>query len=447
MSALWRAVRLPSLGEGVLEAKLRAWCKNPGQWVEEEEPLLEISTDKLDAEIPAPESGYLVKVCKGAGEKIVEGELVGYLSSQNGQSLEFEELKNPAPPTLDHPGIVEKSPEPLGTPKKARPTHPSPQEEVLGQEPYFSPYVRWLAQQRGISLAELKTLPGRGLGGRFTGEDLEIWLHGRDGHQQKTSVETPLHNPSGFSQPLPALRLGIARGVAHSIATIPHASVSCEVELNTVLSLRSADVNSAPSLSVYFLYALAQVLKKHPLLRASLEGEEVVWKKEIHIGCAVALEAEESAGVAVGGVVVPVIRDVDQRDLKQLAAVLEDLVQRARAHSLSLAETQGGVFTFTNPGMFGSERSQAIIRWPEVAILSTGAMKMRLEPVLVHGDDYSSEEVIPVEAVGGWRKKYFADFTLTFDHRLLDGKEASLFLRDLKNFLQEKTSFSEGSTS
>ena len=435
--ASWQAVCLPSLGEGVQEAQLRSWCKDLGQWVECEEPLLEISTDKVDAEVPAPTAGYLVRICKDAGQKVKVGELLAYLSSA--AAKKEEEQGGGAEERASAEAEAASSDEDEGESFKQADGSAQPHE----QRPYLSPYVRLLAQQHNIDLRQLSVLNGRGQDGRVTAEDVEIWLQGRS-----SSAPIARSNPSAVSEqegskrePLSPLRRTIARGVVHSVATAPHASVSCEVSLQRVVAIRSQGGGEGsqqkPSVTAFFLYALSRALKKHPLLRASVMGDEVIWHQNVHLGCAVALEGQK---LGSGGVVVPVIRHADTLSLEGLSCALKDVVRRVRCGTLKIEETRGGTFTFTNPGMFGPERSQALIQQPQVAILSAGAMKSRFVPVFKSQETTAKaavDELMPCSALMGWRRCAYADLTLTFDHRLIDGKEGSLFLRDIKQLIEQ----------
>lgn len=497
-------VCLPPMGEGVTEARLNSWCKKPGEWVTKEEILVEVSTDKLDAEIPAPFAGHLVQIISQPGESVQIGQPIALLSPELPTSLPSSSPSlSPSPEpekaltnkTTPSAYVRSKAADAGGsswgsassppststhhpsTPETSKPTHSSSEtstceptaHRTVGsdhtghqQKPYFSPYVRYKARELGISLTKLADLQGSGRNGRLTAADLcsltsltsetqvssEVSCHtgthrGTLSETRSETLSSPPLLSSTAAVPLSSLRKAISRSVAHSYALAPHASVSSEIPLTVIKNLRSssscASTPSTPphSFSVYILYALAKVLKRHPLMRASIkENHKVQWHQDTHIGCAVALDGAPGES----GVLIPVIRHCDTLSLSEISDRLRDLVERARHRTLRLDETSGGTFTFTNPGMFGCERSSAIIQQPEVAILSMGSIKHRYEPVFDDGTP-PTDDLIEAQAITHWRRILYADFTLTFDHRLIDGKEGAVFLSDFARILSHPGNF------
>jgi 2-oxoglutarate dehydrogenase E2 component (dihydrolipoamide succinyltransferase) len=390
------------MGESIVEGTLTKWLKKPGQRVERDEPLFEISTDKVDTEIPAPAAGVLSAVLVEEGQTVGINTVVARIDETG--SAPVAEAAEPAPPPAPAP------PAPAPAPQ---PATPAPAEEQAGP---LSPLVRRMAREHNIDVTQVS---GTGAGGRITKQDVEAYLAQRQA-APAPPPPTPPSAPGAKSriEPMSAMRVKIAEHMLMSQRVSPHVTTVHKVDMTRVAAVRARhkeEVKARYGHSLTFLpfvaRAAAEALRAFPLANASVDGHNIVYHNEIHIGIAVALEA---------GLIVPVIRNADEKNVLGLQRAIADLAARARARQLKPDEVQGGTFSITNFGSYGSLFGTPIINQPQVAILGVGTVEKT--PVVTKDDAIA---IRSISLIG-----------LTFDHRLLDGAYADQFMTKLKTVLE-----------
>jgi 2-oxoglutarate dehydrogenase E2 component (dihydrolipoamide succinyltransferase) len=417
-------VKMPQLGESVVEGTIAKWLKREGETVQELEPLVEIDTDKVATEIPAPAAGKLLKVYVGEGVTVKAGTLLAIIGR--------EEEPVPASGELGPNSQISTPQGPAG------PIPVAPVREVG----FISPVVAKIAAEHQVDLSQVR---GTGLGGRITKKDILSFLGARGdtaANEAAPAWERPgegdLFRPSELQFPMAAapLALGsvtladdeivplspvrrqIAERMVRSKAVSPHVTTVMEADLSAVLAHREANRMALEhngvklTLTPYFVLAAVSALMVFPEVNSSWEESGIRYHRAVHIGLAVSLGSE--------GLVVPVIKEAEQKSLLRLAMEVNDLSRRARSHQLKAEEVQGGTFTLTNHGVSGSLLATPIINPPQCAILGIGAVQKR---VVVIGDAIAIRPM--------------AYLTLTFDHRILDGARADAFLAKVIEVLQK----------
>jgi 2-oxoglutarate dehydrogenase complex dihydrolipoamide succinyltransferase (E2) component len=415
------AVSMPQMGISVAEGTILEWRKRPGDWVEADETVCDVSTDKVDVEIPSPASGRLERILVEPGETVSVG-------------TPLAELDTAAAPGEAHP---EES-----HPEDSPAEHPEESSEV-DRSRFYSPVVRRIAAEHGI---DLERVEGTGVGGRVRKADLLHFLENGGTREERGEraerEERPMHTESPYRpEPAPAaaaedltgpirrermspMREQIARHMLASRHSSAHCTTVVEVDFSRVAAqrqeLRETMARRNVSLTYLAFVARAAVaaLERHPVLNASLDGEEIVYHDQLNLGIAVALE---------NGLIVPVIRQAERLSLEGLAAAIGDLATRAREKRLHPDEVQGGTFTITNPGQFGAVLATPIINQPQVAILDLEAVVKR--PVVVERDGDEAIAIRPMSYL-----------CMSWDHRALDGAEAARFLAEIKTGLEEGVS-------
>ena len=391
---------MPQMGESIAEGTISRWRKAVGERVERDEPVVEISTDKVDAEIPSPTAGTIVEIRGREGETVPVNQVIAVIETEAGAAA------SPAPA-------------PAAAPVSAPPAAPSLDPPTTERKRFYTPVVRKIAAEHGIDPA---VVTGTGVGGRVTKSDLLAFLEGRGAESTRATAPT-VSGPAaplvrGTRERMSVMRKRIAERMVESRRTSAHVHTVFEVDMTRVLRLRERHKQAylerhgaKLTVTAFLIRALCGALQRFPILNASVEGEEIVYHREIHMGVAVALD---------WGLIVPVVRGADQLSLAGLAVRLQDLAGRARAKKLNPEEVQGGTFTLTNPGQYGGLFGLPIIQQPQVAILGTGGIEKR--PVVI--DD----------AIAIRERMYMA---LSFDHRVIDGAVADQFLATVKQNLQE----------
>jgi len=460
-------VVMPQMGESIVEGTLTKWLKKPGEHVERDEPLFEISTDKVDTEIPSPVAGTVSEVLVQEGTTVGINTVVGRID-ENGSgaatpAAEKPAAEKPAPqapatpaPSAPAPQPVAKSapPQPQPAPSQQAPPPPSPGpaahatlqsatptppsqpapvtaglEEPAGP---LSPLVRKMARDYNI---DLKQVHGTGAGGRITKQDVENYMAAQ-GARTVAQATAPAAMPGPETRPAPAeapmpraeaprasvepmstMRQKIAEHMVFSKRTSAHVTTVHKVDMTKVAKLRDrvkADFQARHGFGLTYLSfvtrAATAALRKYPLVNASIEGTNIIYHNEVNIGIAVALE---------NGLIVPVIRNADEKNVAGLQRSIVDLSTRARSRQLKPDEVQGGTFSITNFGSFGSVFATPVINQPQVAILGAGVVEKT--PVVI-------EDAIAIRSVC-----YLA---LTFDHRLIDGALADQFTGHVKSILE-----------
>lgn len=395
-------VLMPQLGESIAEGTIVRWNKRVGDRVDRDEPLFEVSTDKVDAEVPSPAGGVLAEVRAEAGETVPVDSVVAIIGAPG--EIVVKSGGAPAPgPSAAAPEAAGRAPASPPPPERRRTVH-------------VSPVVRRLAREHGVDPA---AIAGTGAGGRVTKDDILKLV---------ASTSPTAAAPAGPEgdrriEPLSVMRRGIAEHMLRSRRTSAHVHTVFDVDFSRVASLREAHRESYAQRGVPLTFlsfvakAVVDALLEMPVLNASLtsDGAGVVHAPDLNLGIAVALDDD-------GGLIVPVIRRASEKSVPELAAAIADVATRARSKRLAPEEAQGGTFTITNPGAFGSLFGMPIINQPQVAILCLGAVERR--PVVI--DDAGTIAARPR-----------AYLTLGFDHRLIDGAVADRFMARLKSGLEQ----------
>ncbi len=430
-------VLVPLLGEGVQEVTVTRWLKKEGEPVQELDPLLEVNTDKVDTEIPAPASGVLLKVLVKEGTVAKVGEILALIGQPN------EALEPTEAPAVPQPGQAVAAAAEAATPS------PTPiAAETSGKEGsrlagFISPVVARLAAEHGIDLSQIK---GTGQGGRITKNDVLAYLEARQkAAAQPAPAPTPVVPAPAPAQeapkPLPAtplpptpavggaeliphtiMRRQIAEHMVMSKRTSPHVLTVMEADMSRVITHRNAHKEQFArdgihlTYTAYFIAAIVTALKAYPIVNSSWSEEGILIHKEINIGMATSLGEE--------GLIVPVIKHADTLSLLGLARAVNDLANRARAKKLQPDEVKGGTFTLTNHGISGSLFAFPIINQPQCGILGVGALHKR--PIVV--TDAEGNDSIAI------RPMVYLSFV--FDHRILDGASADWFLSKVKQTLE-----------
>ena len=400
------SLAMPQFGQSVTEGTVAAWLKSEGDPVERDESLLTISTDKIDTELPCPETGVLLRVCVAEGETVAAGTVLAWVGQAG------EEVPAGSPPAAGESGQAP-VPEPAAPQRVPERRQGRPTGSRAG---FLSPVVARLAAEHNV---DLDAIQGSGRGGRITRKDIERHIADR-------SADTAVREPDTAPQPLTPMRAAIAEHMSRSVRTSPHVTTIHEFDMGAVVRHR-ADHRAAwegrglrVTLLAYLMKAATEALLQVPAVNASLTPEGIRQFAEVHLGMAVAVP---------GGLVVPVVRDTQAMSLEGLAAALADVTERARAKRLKAEDLEGGTFTITNHGAGGSVAGTPIIHQPQAAILGFGAVVKR--PV-VRGSSHllpDADDAIVIRPV--------SFCSLSFDHRLLDGAVADEFMAAVHASLQQ----------
>lgn len=416
------AVKMPQFGESVVEGTVARWLKAVGDPVEKLEPLLDVSTDKIDSEVPAPASGILLQILVEEGQTVDAGTIIAYIGAP-GEAVPLADspVSSSGQPMVSAPS----SPMVQGESSVDLPASSVVISRPAGRE-FVSPVVARMAAQHEIDLDQV---PGSGMGGRVTRKDIVGYLENRDQTEaEDLQIRRRSADPEGQSSllPLSAMRRAIATHMAQSKQTSPHVTTLFEVDMGRVVVHREAHKAELARKGIrltftpYFVAAAAQALKAVPEANGRFTDQGILLNHRVHIGVAVALEQ---------GLIVPVIRDADERNLQGLARAINDLADRARQGQLIPEELQGGTFTITNHGVGGSLAGTPIINQPQSAILGIGAIVKR--PVVRSGGPSllpSADDAIVIRPM--------CFLSLSFDHRILDGAGADRFLTKVKAALE-----------
>jgi 2-oxoglutarate dehydrogenase E2 component (dihydrolipoamide succinyltransferase) len=443
-------VVMPQMGESIAEGTIVRWMKSVGDTVERDEPLFEISTDKVDAEIPSPAAGVVAEIRAKEGETVPVNTVVAVIGSQARQP---EKADRPAPAAAQ-PSSPTPSTSPVAAPAatsaaagrqsgEAPPRHAPAQDPAADVRQRSSPLVRKIAKEHNVDISQIH---GSGLGGRVTKDDILAFVGGagaaatrstpRPSAAEVTSpaktlqaarVEPSAARPAptsaasgaglaGQTVPMSVMRRKIAEHMVASRRTSAHVHSAFEVNFSRVAQIREAkktEFERAGAKLTYLSFiikAVADALRAVPVVNASVEGDSIVYHKEVNIGVAVALD---------WGLIVPVIKDADEKNLLGLSRAVADLAGRARAKQLKPDDVAGGTFTITNPGVFGALFGMPIINQPQVAILGVGAIEKR--PIVV-------DDAIAIRPMG--------HLVIGYDHRIIDGAIADEFMAQVKHAIE-----------
>ena len=421
-------VIMPQLGESVVDGTVTKWLKSEGETIDEFEALLEVNTDKVDTEVPAPAGGEVLKIFVVEGETVRAGTRLAFIGEPGEDIPEFTEDRVDVVPAE----VPEKSP--------PQPAAPAVERRDLG---FISPVVARIAADRKVDLTRVS---GTGRGGRITkkdvlaflearsheGEDLPAWEQPASGELFRPSEEVfgtsnlDSDYKPGTIIPLDVVRSSIADHMVRSVHTSPHVTTVMEVDLTRVVTHRQrhkdryAQDGVNLTYSAYFLAASVAALKEVPIVNSSWSEEGIVVHKQINVGMAVSLGER--------GLIVPVIENADQLSLLALAREINDKASRARAGKLNPDEVHGGTFTITNHGVSNSLFATPIINQPQAAILGVGAIQKRVVVVEARTEAGDSEDVFAIRPM--------VYLGLTFDHRILDGAVGDAFLGTIVSRLQ-----------
>jgi 2-oxoglutarate dehydrogenase E2 component (dihydrolipoamide succinyltransferase) len=408
-------VVMPQMGESIAEGTIVRWIKKVGETVERDEPLFEISTDKVDAEVPSPAAGIVSEIRAKEGETVPVNTVVAVIGSPSEAPGPDATAGKPAAPPLE--AQAAEASRPLGAPARER----EARDDTTRQR--SSPLVRRIAKEHDVDIAQVR---GTGTGGRVTRDDILAFIGGKAAPapapvRPATPGAPPTAMPgptpkAGSVEPMSVMRKKIAEHMLLSRRTSAHVHSVFEVEFTRVAQVREArkaEYERAGAKLTYLSFivkAAVDALRAVPVVNASIDGEQIVYHQDVNIGIAVALD---------WGLIVPVIRNADERNLLGLSRAIADLAARARAKQLKPDEVTGGTFTITNPGSFGALFGMPIINQPQVAILGVGNIEKR--PVV-------RDDAIAIRTM--------AYLSLGYDHRLIDGALADQFLSHMKHEIE-----------
>jgi 2-oxoglutarate dehydrogenase E2 component (dihydrolipoamide succinyltransferase) len=431
-------VVMPQLGESVVEGVVVKWLVAVGDLVAKDQPLLEISTDKVDAEIPSAAAGRVVQLLAKAGETVPILTVLAKIETDQGAALPA------APPaearwdeeTEGMPGhLARKSGPPIPAPPRVEPSAPPPPAPASGRM-RITPVVARMAAEHGLDLSRI---PGTGVDGRVSRKDVEEYLASGGAAAAPAPAKAPAPAPVPSAPPSPPkapsapapkaapaegdqvvpwtpIRKRIAEHMVRSKHTSPHVHIFAEVDMHRVALHRAKAKREGLNLTYlpYVLHAAAKALREHPALNAIVSGESTVLKKEIHV--AVAVDTEK-------GLLVPVLRNADRLSLKEISAAMDDFGARAKSGKISPDELSGGTFSITNPGIKGNLFGTPIINQPQVGILRLGQVVKR--PVVIDVDGEDSIVIRPMMYLG-----------CAYDHRVIDGVAGNGFLYRVREILE-----------
>jgi 2-oxoglutarate dehydrogenase E2 component (dihydrolipoamide succinyltransferase) len=439
-------VVMPQMGVSVSEGTITKWLKQEGEDVQADEPLLEISTDKVDTEVPSPGSGTLTQILVQEGETVDVGTKLAVIGGDDAgaPAQPKEEAQEASEPATAEAAAEADAASPAETPQPTAP-EPAPSQEApsTNGKTFVSPVVAKIASEHGVDPSQVQ---GTGRGGRVTKKDILAFIDsGAKAPAAPAQPEAPAapavaaaappkaapapaaaapSQPGESFEPMTAMRKGIAEHMRRSLDTSAHVTSAIEVDMSKVVAIReklkkeyqqSYGVN--PTYLIFVARAAAETLREYPWINGEIRGDQIVTRRYVNLGFAVELQDGK-------GLIVPVVKNAETLNLLGMAKAVTDVAQRARDKKLLPDEVQGGTFTITNPGGYGTFHGTPVISQPQAAILGTYAVVKR--PWVVQ--DELGEDVIAIRPI--------MNLTLTYDHRLVDGALAGRFLRDIREKLQ-----------
>ena len=427
-------LKLPKMGESVAEATITSWLKDVGDSVELDEAIVEIATDKVDSEVPSEVEGTLVEILFQKDDVVAVGDTIAIIETEGENDVEEQGFaKNEKTVATEEVKEVEK------TIEKASEIIATPLAKNSDSGKFYSPLVRNIAQTEGVSMEELETLVGSGKDGRVTKDDILSYLENRGDisneveelnpsvvpkHIEKSVSKSVPVSVNGEDEVIEMTRMGklIAKHMVDSVHTSAHVQSFIEVDVTNIVKWRNKVKNEflqregeKLTFTPILMQAVASTIKKYPLINIAVDGDTIVKKKNINLGMAAALPD--------GNLIVPVIKNADQLNLVGMTSAVNDLANRARNNALKPDEIQGGTYTVTNVGGFGSVMGTPIINQPQVAILALGAI--RKVPAVIE---------TPEGDFIGIRQKMFVSHS--YDHRVVNGALGGMFIKTLKEILE-----------
>jgi 2-oxoglutarate dehydrogenase E2 component (dihydrolipoamide succinyltransferase) len=431
-------VVMPQMGVSVSEGTIVKWLVNEGGTIEADAPLLEISTDKVDTEVPSPGTGVLTKILVQEGETVDVGTKLAEIAPEGAAPAAAEPEPAPEPATAEAAAEAD-APSSAETPAPVAPAEPTPAAAPASDngKTFVSPVVARIAAEHGVDVGSVQ---GTGQGGRVTKKDILAFIEGgaqtapapaAPAATPEPSAPTPAASPqpqaAGMgeqTEPMTAMRKGIADHMRRSLDTSAHVTSAIEVDMSKVVAIReklkaefqrSYGVN--PTYLIFVARAATETLLEYPWINGEIRGDQIVTRNYVNLGFAVELADGK-------GLIVPVVRNAEGLNLLGMARAVTDIAERARNKQLLPDEVQGGTFTITNPGGYGTFHGTPVISQPQAGILGTYALVKR--PWVVEDDQ--GHDAIAIRPI--------MNITLTYDHRLVDGALAGRFLRDLREKLQ-----------
>jgi 2-oxoglutarate dehydrogenase E2 component (dihydrolipoamide succinyltransferase) len=426
-------LKLPKMGESVAEATITSWLKEVGDTIELDEAVVEIATDKVDSEVPSEVEGTLVEILYQKDEVVAVGETIAIIEIE-GEDAGNENLDITKAAAVSQVAEVEK------TMEKAAAVVASPISKNSDSGKFYSPLVRNIAKTEGVSMEELETIAGSGKDHRVTKEDILSYLeNGKPATETQITkiVEEKVSKPTqkevqkaapvsinGEDEVIEMSRMGklISKHMVNSVQTAAHVQSFIEIDVTNIVKWRTKVKDAffkregeKLTFTPILMHAVAATLKKYPMINIAIDGDTIIKKKNINLGMAAALPD--------GNLIVPVIRNADQLNLVGMTKSVNDLAVRARNNQLKPDEIQGGTYTVTNVGSFGSVMGTPIINQPQVAILALGAI--RKVPAVIETPD---GDFI------GIRQKMFVSHS--YDHRVVNGALGGMFIKTLKEILE-----------
>ncbi len=439
-------LRMPKLGESITEATITKWLKNVGDTIELDDPILELATDKVDSEIPSPVEGVLKKQLFKEGDTVEVETVIAIIDTSGEAGGEDDDAASEeAPSTQEKQTEVpaESAKEAAEAPEGS--TSDVPATRMGESDRFYSPLVRSIAQKESISMAELDKIEGSGQNGRVTKEDLLKYMETRQAKPAETQKQAAAAQPATQAAPAAApapkphapkvnvgegdevvemdrMRKLIADHMVQSLDTSAHITIIREVDMTKVVKWRNKQKNVLQqrdgeklTFTPIFIDAIAKALRAYPNVNISVDGHNIIKRKNINIGMAAALPS--------GNLIVPVIKNADHKSLLGIAKEVNDLSQRARQNKLKPDEIQGGTFTLTNFGTFGALMGTPIINQPEVAILGVGMIEKK--PVVIETPDGDTIAI-----------RHRMVLSLSCDHRVIDGALGGMFLQKIAENLE-----------
>ncbi|MDN6281274.1 MAG: 2-oxo acid dehydrogenase subunit E2 [Psychroflexus sp.] len=426
--SLWE-FKLPKMGESITEGTIINWLVNEGDTVEKDQIILEVATDKVDSEVPSPVHGKVTEIMVQADEVVKVGAVIAKIKATEDQSDRLKEVSAKKPES--------ESRKPKPTKKKTALSSKSTSDARTykvnkNQNTYISPLIQNIAIDYHISYEELARIPATGHDGRLQKSDVYKYIdEGRPAQFAQPSTEA-----SGFQVPdlkldkgkgeiveMDRMRQMIADHMVYSKHTSPHVTAYVEADLTDMVNWRNANKKAFQdkygeklTFTPLFVEAVAKAVKDFPMINVSVDGKNIIKKEDINIGMATALPS--------GNLIVPVVKNADQKDLKTIVKEVNALADKARTNTLKHDETSGGTFTISNVGTFGSLMGTPIINQPEAAILATGIIKKRAEVI-----EYEDGDKIEIRSM--------MYLSLSFDHRVVDGFLGGSFLRRVADYFED----------
>ena len=423
-------ILLPKMGESVAEATIIKWTVSEGDTVEADDPIVEIATDKVDSEVPAPEDGVITKILVNEDDVVQVGQPIAIISTEGAGAA-------PAPAKAEAPKAAS-APAPAAAEVAAEPAVAASIDKKGDSGRFYSPLVRSIAKEEGISMAELEALEGKGQNSRVTKEDIMAYLKDRSaGKSNGAAAPAKASTPAPSAPKAPAISLDgtdevvemdrmrkmIADHMVMSKSVSPHVTSMVEADVTNIVNWRNKVKNSFQqkegeklTFTPIFLEAIAKAIRDFPNINIQVkDNNKIVYKKDVNLGMAAALPS--------GNLIVPVIKNADRLNLVGLTKAVNDLANRARNNALKPDEISGGTYTMTNVGTFGNVFGTPIINQPQVAILAVGAI--RKKPAVI--------ETPQGDTIG---IRHFMYLSHSYDHRVVDGALGGMFVRRVADYLE-----------